>query len=230
MNAIVEGRLATSGRRSATSGRHWLVVATILAAAIAAYIVVPRQADLSRFDPAEMARRETAMWRSYYEKRYLPLLFALYETARREQGFSPLDSVRVAVAAARAEKAFQPSTSRAEAEAAIPYLTGYFRMLAQAAPVPVEVEEAARTELAWWQARRESVPPEQYGAVIARVSTLLYGVDNADIRRAGIIRARAMEYRDAHAAGMTEADWSEIGKELEAAYRLLKKAVSSSAR
>jgi len=51
-----------------------------------------------------------------------------------------------------------------------------------------------------------------------------------NIRRAGILRARAMQYRDAHAAGMTQADWSEIGKELEAAYRLLKKAVSSSAR
>jgi hypothetical protein len=219
------GEDATRRRRG-----HWFIAATIAVVAVLAYVAVPRCADLARFDPAEMAGRETAMWRHYYEKRYIRLFFDLYETARREQGFSPPDSVRVAVRAAHAAKAFQPSTSRTEAEAAIPDLTAYFRMLARAAPGPVEVEKAARTELAWWRARREGAAPEQYGAVIAQVSTLLYGVDNADIRRAGVIRAQAMEYRDAHAADMTEADWSEIGKELEAAYRLLKKAVSSSAR
>ena len=138
--------------------------------------------------------------------------------------------MRLAVAAARAAKAFQPSASRAEAEAALPYLIGYFRILSRAAPVAVDVEDAARTELAWWQARRETVPPEQYGAMIARVSTLLYGIDNADIHRAGVIHARAMEYRDAHAANMTEADWSAIDRELQLAYGLLKKAVSWQAR
>jgi hypothetical protein len=59
------------------------------------------------------------------------------------------------------------------------------------------------------------------------VSVLLYGIDNADIRRAGVLRAQAMDYRDAHAGNMTEADWSAIEKELQLAYSMLKKAVSS---
>lgn len=201
-------------------------VVAVLAAAIA-YCVIPRRADLIRFDPLEMARLETSMWRHYYEKRYVALFLDLYRVARRQQGFSPLDSVRLAVAAARAARSFRPSTSRAEADAAIPYLVGYFRIIARAAPLAVDIEDAARTELAWWQARREAVPPEQYGAIIARVSTLLFGIDNADIRRAGLIRAQAMEYRDARNAGMTEADWSTIGDRLRVAYSLLKKAVSS---
>ena len=216
----------------ATFRSRRLIVGSIIAvvAATVAYSVIPRRADLTRFDPAAMARRETSMWRHYYEKRYFPLFFDLYETSRRGQGFSPLDSMRLAVAAARAAKAFQPSASRAEAEAALPYLIGYFRILSRAAPVAVDVEDAARTELAWWQARREAVPPEQYGAIIARVSTLLYGVDNADIRLAGVIRAQAMEYRDAHAANLTVADWSAIDRQLQLAYGLLKKAVSWPAR
>jgi hypothetical protein len=216
----------------ATFRSRRLIAGSIIAvvAATVAYSVIPRRADLTRFDSAEMARRETSMWRHYYENRYFPLFFELYETSRREQGFSPLESMRLAVAAVRAAKVFQPSASRAEAEAALPYLIGYFRILSRAAPVAVDVEDAARTELAWWQARREAVPPEQYGAMIARVSTLLYGIDNADIHRAGVIRARAMEYRDAHAANMTEADWSAIDRELQLAYGLLKKAVSWPAR
>jgi hypothetical protein len=206
---------------------RWVVGAIVAVAAVAAgYVAIPRRADLTRFDPAAMASLETAMWRHYYEARYLALLLDLYRAARHEQGFSPLDSARIALAAARAAKSFQPSTSRAQAEAAIPDLISYFRLLAAAAPVAVPVEETARTELAWWQARREAVSPEQYGAIIARVSTLIYGVDNTDIRRSGIIRAQAMDYRDAHSADMTEADWAAIEGRLQVAYGLLKQAVS----
>jgi hypothetical protein len=217
---------------AATTGRKrliWLVAGVILVALVA-YVAIPRRADLTRFDPAAMAALETAMWRHYYEQRYLPLVLDLYETARREQGYSPLDSMRIAMAAARAAKAFQPSTSRTEAEAAMPYLIDYFGLLARAAPVAVDAVDAARTELAWWQARREAVPPEQYGPIIARVTTLLYGVDNADVRRAGLIRAQAMDYRDAHAASITEADWAAIERQLALAYGLIKKAVASASQ
>jgi hypothetical protein len=225
-----KGRLPETG----TSRRPrwpWIVaaVATVVAAVLA-YAAIPRHADLTRFDPDEMARLETLAWRHYYEKRYLPLFTDLYEMSRREQGYSPLDSVRLAVAAGRAAKAFQPSKSRAEAEAAIPYLVDYFRMLARAAPVQVDVEDAARTELAWWQARREAVPPEQYGAIIARVTTLLYGAEGEDVRRSAVIRAEVMDYRDAHSENTSEADWAKIEDQLQLAYRLLKKAVSSRER
>jgi hypothetical protein len=45
------------------------------------------------------------------------------------------------------------------------------------------------------------------------------------MRRSGLVRAQAMAYRDAHAANMTEADWSAIAAQLELAYGLLKKAL-----
>ncbi len=38
-----------------------------------AYAAWPRKADLRGFDPTEIARLETAMWRDYYERRYLAL-------------------------------------------------------------------------------------------------------------------------------------------------------------
>jgi hypothetical protein len=226
---MVRGDASMATGWEATFRRRRLVVGAIIAviAAAVAYGVIPRRANLAAFDPEPMAALETAMWRHYYEKRYLALFVDLYRTSRGEQGFSPLDSIRIAVAAARAAKAFQPSTSRAEAEAALPHLADYFRILARGAPAVVDVEDAARTELAWWQARREAVPAEQYGAIIARVSTLLYGVDNADIRRSGVVRAKAMDYRDAHENDMTEQDWSTVRDQLELAYGLLKRALSS---
>ena len=205
-----------------TRRRQIAVAAVAIVALAAAYICVPRHADLTRFDPGAMARLETSMWRHYYEKRYLSLLADLYDVARNEYGFSPLDSLRLAITSASAAKSFQPSTSRAEAEAALPSLIAYFRILSQAAPAQIEIEDAAVTELAWWQARREAVTPEQYGPMIARVATLVYGVDGEDLRRSGLVRAQAMAYRDAHAATMTEADWSAVAAQLELAYGLLK--------
>src|SRR5690242_15704344 len=85
------------------------VLATMLVAAllVAAYAVWPRRADLRAFEPTGMAQFETAMWRDYYEKRYPAQFYHLYEMSRTQFGFSPSDSLRIALAAARAAKAFQ---------------------------------------------------------------------------------------------------------------------------
>jgi hypothetical protein len=208
-------------------GRQIFGLVLSIVALAAAYFSYPRHADLAAFDAGEMARLESSMWRDYYEKRYAALFADLYSVSRNQYGFSPLDSIELAVTAARAAKAFQPSTSRAEAEAALPMLTSYFGILAQAAKMPVEVEDVARTELAWWQARREDVPTEQYGRIIARVATMLYGLDNEDVRRFGEQRAQAMAYRDARGADITEADWARITEQLDVAYRSLKRAAEN---
>ncbi|UEM17198.1 hypothetical protein J4G43_024990 [Bradyrhizobium barranii subsp. barranii] len=102
------------------------------AALVAAYAVIPRPADLRAFDPAEMARLETAMWRDYYDKRHAALFYHLYESTRTQFGFSPLRSLQIALGAAGAARTFQPTRSRREADAALPALVGYYRDFASA--------------------------------------------------------------------------------------------------
>jgi len=193
----------------------------------AVFVFYPRHPSLTVFDAAVMARAETAMWRDYYEKRYPALFYELYSVARDQQGFSPFDSLRIGFYAARAAYRFQPTRSRTAADVALPDLIDYYRLLARAAPAPVDVEYAARRELDWWQARREDVSPDLYGLTVAQVAAALYGVDNADLRRSGVLRARAMAYRDAHSRVMTETDWDEIARRLDESYRLLKQAIAS---
>ena len=204
------------------------LVSTVVFGAIGAYASWPRQADLRGFEPAEIARLETAMWRDYYEKRYAALLGHLYELSRTQFGFAPLDSFRIALSAAQAAKAFQPTRSREAANAALPPLVTYFRLLASAAPGGFEVEEAARLELDWWQARREAVAPRQYGVTVARVAAIIYGkpADDPSLLISGIGRAEAMAYRDARGLSMTDPDWSEIECRLRRAYQSLKAAVA----
>ena len=193
-----------------------ILTLALVVAASGAYAAWPRHADLRGFEPAEIARLETAMWRDYYEKRYVALFGHLYELSRTQFGFAPLDSVRIALSAAQAAKAFQPTGSRAAADAALPPLVTYYRLLASAAPGGFDVTEVARLR------------PEQYGVTVARVAAITYGkpMDDPSLLISGIGRADAMAYRDALGQAMTDPDWSEIECRLRRAYSSLKAAVA----
>jgi hypothetical protein len=130
----------------AIMGRSKVILVLALAIGAAGiYACWPRSADLRAFDPAGMARLETAMWRDYYEKHYPRLFYHLYEVSRAQFGFAPLASVRIALAAAQAARTFQPTRSREAANAALPALVTYYRLLASATPGCFDVEEAARS-------------------------------------------------------------------------------------
>ena len=208
--------------------RTAILALALLLGAIGAYASWPRPADLRGFEPADIARLETAMWRDYYDKRYVALFGHVYELSRTQFGFSPLDSFRIALAAAQAAKAFQPTRSREADDAALPPLVSYYRLLASATPGGFDAEEAARLELDWWRARREAVRPGKYGVTVARVAAITYGkpVDDPSLLLSGIGRAEAMAYRDARGQAMTDPDWSEIECRLRRAYRSLQAAVA----
>lgn len=189
------------------------------------YVTIPRNADLRAFDPKDMAARETAMWRDYYDKRYVRLFWDLYRSSRAEFKFSPLDSFRIALAAAHAARLFQPTKSREEAGVALPPLEVYYSLLRKGAPADFDPDKAAQLELDWWQARREKAPPQDYARTIAATASMVYGADNPSIAESGALRAEAMAYRDARDNKMTDGDWRAISDQLTAAYGKLKQGI-----
>src|SRR6266481_816479 len=62
----------------------------------------PRTTQMREFNPDEVARLETAMWRSYYEKQRLQLFNQLAELLRSQYGMSQLKSNQVAYCGANA--------------------------------------------------------------------------------------------------------------------------------
>jgi hypothetical protein len=224
----IEYNVGRAGKGVSSMRRKMVLVSALLAILlIAAFACWPRRADLRAFDPADMAQLETAMWRDYYEKRYPTLFYHLYELSRTQFGFSPSDSLRIALSAAKAAKAFQPTRTRGEAAAALPELVVYYELLRPAAPAAFDVEKVADLELDWWQARREAIAPRDYGLTIANVAALTYAKspDDPAISASGIARAEAMAYRDARREAMTDGDWGEIERRLLRAYQLLKAAI-----
>ena len=170
------------------------------------------------------------MWRDYYDKRYVRLFWDLYASSRAEFRFSPLDSFRIALAAAHAARLFQPTTSREEAGVALPPLEVYYSLLRKGAPVGVRSRQggATRTRLvagAAGEGCRDGL----------RQDDRRHGVD--DLRRRRIRRStsparcarQAMAYRDARNDKMTDADWRAISGQLATAYGKLKDGIAQAA-
>ena len=189
---------------------------------LSAYVLWPRTAHLRAFDPTRVAQIETRMWRSYYEQRYAALLVDLYALNRDQYGFSPADSLAIAWYAAGAAHTFQPTRSRAQAQQALPMLERYYAVLRERGGEAFDAREAARLELDWWQLRRENAQASEYGAVIARTTSAIFHADNAEVRRAGLLRAEMMRYRDERGDGrMRESDWAHVESELMHSYQAL---------
>jgi hypothetical protein len=211
---------AQSDRQSYKIAIALLVVGGVL------YATVPRSSDLRAFDPQSMARRETTVWRHYHDQHYLRLFWDLYRSSRSEFRFSPLDSFRIAFSATHAARLFQPTKSRDEAAVALPPLEVYYGLLRKGAPTDFDPAKAAQLELDWWQARRENVPPADYGKTIAENTSLIYGAANPAISESGMLRAEAMAYRDARSGKMSDGDWRAVSGQLAAAYGKLKEGIT----
>jgi hypothetical protein len=191
-----------------------------------AYALWPRQGDLRTFDPAAVARLETGMWRDYYGHDYQSLAGHLYSLYRDIYHFSPGDSAQLSYDSAKAAQLFQPTTSRTQAQVALQWLVKYYTLLRDRSGESFDPDKAARLELDWWQLRRESATPAQYGKVVAQVAEELFKVQNEHIDKSGQLRAEMMRYRDDRRDGRMQAeDWDHIEQHLTEAYSELKTGV-----
>jgi len=77
-------------------------------------LYAPRTAHLREFDPDEVARLETAMWRSYYEKEHVQLFKQLSELLRAQFDMPLIRSNQVAYYAANAAQVFQSGKQRSD--------------------------------------------------------------------------------------------------------------------
>lgn len=187
----------------------------------------PARPNLHGFNAEGMARLETAMWRDYYAKDWTALARHTWQVARRQYGFSRVDSLRLAWHAARAARAFQRNTIDDDAVTA---MTDYYRVIiGQAASASFNAAEAAKLEVQWWRQRRKGEPPEEWGRTLAGLLALIYDRPAEALYSAAQARVDAMVYRDARrGTRLTVKEWHEVERQLCVAYRQLKLAVTSS--
>ena len=215
--------------------RRILLIAGMIVAVVLIWAVIdlygPRTSHLRDFDPDEVARLETAMWRAYYSKQQVRLFNQLAELLRKQYNMPLIRSNRVAYHAAKAAFVFKDGRQRSDYEKALRELLEFYRAVREVSDVPFDVDRAARLELEWWIVHRQRA---QHGEgdlarALAALQAEIYHVPVEKLMEHGRLRAEAMTIRDqkAEAGGVTEEDWSQISKLLRGSWRSLSQAVKS---
>jgi len=175
------------------------------------------------FDAKRVASAEARMWQAYYGKRMGTLAYEMTGLMREQMGASLWTTRQVIGPMAEGTRIFARGKCDYDREV-LPRLEDSYARLGRACGEPWNPHEVAQAELAWWVARRTpgENAPEQVGAKIAHLYTLIYSRDNADVRQAGLLRAKAAALRD---AGGNDADWPAIEALLLESYSALRRGV-----
>jgi hypothetical protein len=207
---------------------------TIAIAAVAIWLTVdlkrPISSNLRQFDPQEVAKLDTEMWRSYYGKERLKLFNQLALLLRRQYHMPMVRSYVVAFHAAQAAFVFKDGKGRPDYERALPDLLVYYQAIRNVSQTPFDVHRAAALELEWWIVHRERRRHSQgdLDRALADLAAELYQVPVAKFSEHGRYRAEAMAIRDdqSEKGPLSEEDWNRINDLLRRSWSSLWHAVN----
>ena len=184
------------------------------------------------FDPDELARLETGMWKAYYRRQPARLFVLLIKAIRAQADLSWPRAIWVSLLLTKAAAGFARSTGGYDRFA--PDISRAYR--AMKLPSHVDVDAVARHELRWWVVRREIglAAGKAAGDSITDLYTSLYEVPRESVADAGRLRGLAAEVRDRGAKddpdgplGTGGAYWPEVARLLRDSYRSLRTALDS---
>ena len=219
------------GRIRKIAIRVILLLLVVLIGGVLYDLYYPRTTHLREFDSDEVARLETAMWRSYYEKQQVRLFNQLTELLRTQYHLPLIRSNQVAYYAANAAFVFKQGRERKDYEKALPDLVKFYTEIRKLSDIPFDVDRVARLELEWWIIHRQrgQHKPGDLEKALAELQAEIYRMPVERMMEHGRLRAEAMTIRDtkAEAGGVSEADWTAINELLKQSWGSLAKAVRS---
>jgi hypothetical protein len=179
----------------------------------------PRQV---RFDPIVVGTTEAEGWRAYYDRDYVTGFRLLLRLMREQFGLGPLDTLRAAHAAVRAQMAFAPKAN--DHAAALRWLTRFYSRSPRRDGVAAS--DLARAELDYWIVHRQIVDDADKSQLVdafCRLHSLLFGGDEIAMRPSAEQRTLACNVVDRITSGRSvdpDADWQAVRQHLITAYKL----------
>lgn len=208
----------------------WRTTLVALLLWITVDVLVPRQHSIRQFDAREVARLETAMWRSYYDKNPA-LLFWQLAGGLRQQFHAPFwRSFGLAFLATKAAFVFKEGQSRTDYQKALPTLVTYYEAIQNLTVERFDVQKVATLELEWWivHRQRDRYSYTDLANALAKTSAALYNQPLDTFATYARLRADAMRLCDEagrQKTGASETSWHTIDLELVLAWSSLYKAV-----
>lgn len=207
-----------------------LILGILLAGWIAFDIYTPHKVDIREFDADEVARLDTAMWRSYYSRERVQMFSELTELLEKQYKMRFWRRQLTAFYAAKAAFVFKDGKSRADYEKALPDLEKFYGEIRDVSTTNFDVKQTAKLELEWWIVHRERQKYKEgdLARALAEAAAEVYKIPSENFLEYGDFRARAMEIRDrqAEAGGVSEEDWQKIDDLLHQSWRSLHEAVN----
>lgn len=208
-----------------------LIIGALLAAWIAFDLYKPHKVDIRDFDADEVARLDTAMWRSYYSRERVRLYGQLTELLEKQYKLRFWRRQLIAFYAAKATFVFKDGKTREDYEKTLPDLKKFYAEIRDISTTDFDVERAARLELEWWIVHRQRnlYKEGDLARALAELAAEIYQMPVENFIEHGRLRAEAMEIRDrqAEAGGVTEEDWQKIDELIHQSWRSLHEAVNT---
>ncbi|HVE59606.1 MAG TPA: hypothetical protein VNB22_22540 [Pyrinomonadaceae bacterium] len=208
-----------------------LMIGVLLGGWIAFDLLAPHKVDIRDFDADEVARLDTAMWRSYYSRERLKLYSELTELLEKQYKLNFWRRQLIAYRAAKATFVFKDGKSRTDYEKALPDLEKFYASIRDISTTDFDVNRAAKLELEWWIIHRERQKYQEgdLANALAETASAIYNLPKEVFIEHGRLRAEAMNIRDnkAEAGGVTEEDWQKIDELLHQSWRSLHNAVNN---
>ena len=202
-----------------------LFVGVLLAGWIAFDIYTPHKVDIRDFDADEIARLDTAMWRSYYSRERLQMYSELTELLETQYKFRFWRRQLVAYYAAQAAFVFKDGKERTDYEKALPDLEKFYGEIRDVSTTDFDVKRAAELELEWWivHRNRQQYKEGDLARALAETAAEIYRLPADNFMEHGNLRTEAMKIRDtkAEAGSVTEEDWQKIDELLHKSWRSL---------
>ncbi|MBK9214744.1 MAG: hypothetical protein IPM59_03975 [Chloracidobacterium sp.] len=218
--------------------RRWLLRLLLVGATIVVLMAVwigldlnwSYKVDIRDFDPDEVARLDTAMWRSYYERERLRLFRELTELLGHQFHFPFWRRQLVAFHAAKGAFVFKDGHSRDGYLNAMPDVQRFYEQIRDVSITDFDAHRAAELEVEWWivHRQRKMHQPGDLSRALAEAAAAVYRLPAENFTEHADLRAQAMEIRDskAEAGGVTEGDWRHIDELLHRSWRSLHVAVN----
>lgn len=207
----------------------WIITCLLITSST----VIATSTKITDFNPKNIAVAEVKMWKAYYDNDYPQLALSMVNSLVAQFNVSYYQAIAISFPAVKAARQFHRlsygTPDAVYQRQVIPDLILYYQRLKQATQRnDWQPEALAQAELAWWVARRENQQQkiEFVGTKIADLYSLLYGVRNENIARAGYLRAQAADLRDRQ-SNQKGIDWQTIEDRLALSYHFLKLGINN---
>jgi hypothetical protein len=196
----------------------FLAIVVLLGVWIAFDLHKPHKVDIREFDADEIARLDTAMWRSYYSRERVRMFSELTEVLEKQYKLRFWRRQLMGFYAAKSAFVFKDGKSPADYEKALPDLERFYG----------EIHDISTTD---FDVNRERAKYQEgdLANALDEAAAVLYNVPKEKFLEYGKARAEAMKIRDtkAETRGVSEEDWQKIDELLHQSWRSLHSAVNN---